>query len=270
MLELRTHGHTIFLERGGTALAGLSREWREAQRAYLGHLRDVDQMGMRRRLQLTPIFDGARIVGVAAIHRTKGWVSFFLLPGARGLGLGERLVEIVNDRQLIVGAHARCGVVGFYESRGFKNAGEQDGVTLLLPPTLRTDVRKSAVVRIKSARTGRMLLLHRSDSCRVNPGDRCFPGGGIDGAETPWQAAVREAFEETGIDLSAYPEPESVVYYTGSNGYANQMTCFMAVLMDEPVVIIQRKEIQGSDWYLPGETKELPMGRVTRLLTHIA
>ncbi len=36
----------------------------------------------------------------------------------------------------------------------------------------------------------------RSSSLNMQPGDVCFPGGGIDGEEEPSEAAVREACEE--------------------------------------------------------------------------
>jgi len=47
-----------------------------------------------------------------------------------------------------------------------------------------------------------VLLTRRSDNLRKHRGQVAFPGGGIDPGEAPWQAALREAEEEVGLDRS--------------------------------------------------------------------
>ena len=47
---------------------------------------------------------------------------------------------------------------------------------------------------------GRLLLTERAHDMRSHPGQVSFPGGSIDPGETPVQAALREAEEETGLD----------------------------------------------------------------------
>ena len=47
------------------------------------------------------------------------------------------------------------------------------------------------------------LLVKRSNYCDVYPGTWAFPGGGIDGNETAYAAALREVWEEIGIRLIA-------------------------------------------------------------------
>ena len=63
-----------------------------------------------------------------------------------------------------------------------------------------------------------VLLQRRADDLTHHPGQVSFPGGGIDPGETPEQAALREAEEETGLDatgvdvigsLAALPLPVS-------------------------------------------------------------
>jgi 8-oxo-dGTP pyrophosphatase MutT (NUDIX family) len=45
-----------------------------------------------------------------------------------------------------------------------------------------------------------LLLTERSHTMRSHPGQVSFPGGRLDPGETPDQAALREAYEETGLD----------------------------------------------------------------------
>jgi 8-oxo-dGTP pyrophosphatase MutT (NUDIX family) len=45
-----------------------------------------------------------------------------------------------------------------------------------------------------------VLLLERAHTLGSHPGQVAFPGGSIDAEETPVQAALREAVEETGLD----------------------------------------------------------------------
>lgn len=45
-----------------------------------------------------------------------------------------------------------------------------------------------------------VLLTRRSDTMRRHKGQIAFPGGGIDPGEAVWQAALREAEEEVGLD----------------------------------------------------------------------
>ena len=45
-----------------------------------------------------------------------------------------------------------------------------------------------------------VLLTERAHDMRSHPGQVSFPGGSIDAGETPQQAALREAAEETGLD----------------------------------------------------------------------
>lgn len=45
-----------------------------------------------------------------------------------------------------------------------------------------------------------LLLTERAHHMRSHPGQVSFPGGTIDGDESPREAALREAMEETGVD----------------------------------------------------------------------
>jgi 8-oxo-dGTP pyrophosphatase MutT (NUDIX family) len=74
-------------------------------------------------------------------------------------------------------------------------------LTAFLPPD---DVqpREGAVLILFGEGEGGpdLLLTERSHTMRSHPGQVSFPGGSIDSGETPRQAALREAEEETGLD----------------------------------------------------------------------
>ena len=55
---------------------------------------------------------------------------------------------------------------------------------------------RAAFVIVMSTSTGRVLMMRRVDT-----GEWSFPGGGIEGDESPEQAAFREFYEETGYRL---------------------------------------------------------------------
>lgn len=56
----------------------------------------------------------------------------------------------------------------------------------------------------------------RSNKLKSQPGDICFPGGRIDGDETPKEAALREIFEELGVkNVDIINELDTVVRYDG-------------------------------------------------------
>lgn len=80
---------------------------------------------------------------------------------------------------------------------------------------------------------GRVLLVHQPD-----PGVWSTPGGAVEPAETPADAAVREAWEETGLYVrltrlvGVYGGSEFVVEYGNGDRTSYLMTVFEAVRLD--------------------------------------
>lgn len=77
-------------------------------------------------------------------------------------------------------------------------------LTQFLPPK-DADVRRGAVLMLfgdgpEEGPGGDVLLTERAHHMRSHPGQVSFPGGGIDPGETPVEAALREAWEEIGVD----------------------------------------------------------------------
>lgn len=83
-----------------------------------------------------------------------------------------------------------------------------------------------------------VLLTQRAAEMRSHPGQPAFPGGRLDEGESPVQAALREAFEETGVDpagvdvLGSLPDlwlPPSNFLVTPVVGYWHRPTEVYAV-----------------------------------------
>ena len=74
-----------------------------------------------------------------------------------------------------------------------------------------------------------VLLTRRSDTLRRHTGQIAFPGGRRDPGETPWQTALREAWEEVGLDpalveLAGLSNP----YRTGTGYLVTPVVGFIA------------------------------------------
>ncbi len=76
-------------------------------------------------------------------------------------------------------------------------------LTRFMPPE-DSDPRRGAVLILfgESPAGPDLLLTERAHHMRSHPGQISFPGGSIDPGETPLQAALREAEEETGLDAA--------------------------------------------------------------------
>jgi 8-oxo-dGTP pyrophosphatase MutT (NUDIX family) len=74
-------------------------------------------------------------------------------------------------------------------------------LTRFMPPE-GSDARRGAVLMLfgEGPDGPDLLLTERAHHMRSHPGQVSFPGGSIDPGETPREAALREALEETGLD----------------------------------------------------------------------
>jgi 8-oxo-dGTP pyrophosphatase MutT (NUDIX family) len=77
---------------------------------------------------------------------------------------------------------------------------DAEQLTRFVPPDDVT--RRSAVLILFGDGTSgpEVLLIERAHDMRSHPGQPAFPGGALDPGESPVEAALREAAEETGLD----------------------------------------------------------------------
>ncbi|WP_110208444.1 NUDIX hydrolase [Nocardioides daejeonensis] len=78
-----------------------------------------------------------------------------------------------------------------------------DDLTRFVPPDDHAGRRGAVLMLFGEGPHGHDLLLtERAHTMRTHPGQVSFPGGSIDPGETPVETALREAWEETGLDPS--------------------------------------------------------------------
>jgi 8-oxo-dGTP pyrophosphatase MutT (NUDIX family) len=74
-----------------------------------------------------------------------------------------------------------------------------------------------------------VILTRRSDALRRHTGQIALPGGRCEAGETPWEAAVREAHEEIGLDpILVDVAGLSTPYRTGTGFYVTPVVGFVA------------------------------------------
>lgn len=85
-----------------------------------------------------------------------------------------------------------------------------------------SELRPAAVLAAMTERHDRpgFLLIHRPGNMRSHPGQVAFPGGKIDPGESPVEAALREAWEELGVNQRDVQVIGPSDVYRTNSGYA--------------------------------------------------
>lgn len=262
-LELVRHGYLFGLEEGG--IGRLEAQWERARQAWRAHMGEIGLPEAIDQASLSPVFDGADIVGSLADFGEA--VSLFLSPSNRGTGRGDRLVRELARRRRDVVVADLCQVRGYYTARGWQVMERQGGRARLRPPAQREDLRQAASVCLVDV-AARQVLLGRRQAPPWE-GHWSFPGGGREPGESLEEAGARELGEE--CQVRAPPGPaflKTVVHVSADDGErAYEVTNFAYGVLhrQEPVA---GEELEGR-WFTLAEALELgPMAPGTRHVLH--
>ena len=121
-------------------------------------------------------------------------------------------------------------------------------------PSLAHDSAESAIRRGVVAvivRDSRLLVIRRSLKV-VAPGAFCFPGGGIEGAETEEQALVREIQEE----LGALVRPVRRIWRS-TTAWRVDLAWWTAELAADATLAPNPAEVAAISWHTPAEMAAL-------------
>jgi len=121
-IKLIDHGYLLGFTFNG--LNEIEKEWQEVWKSYHEHLVKIGYLDSDEKwpdhLKLMPIFHSVHIVGVL-VHNTKDdFVSCYLMPEMRNLGIGKKVIAYIKENELTVAVHRKCIVRKYYKKHGFK------------------------------------------------------------------------------------------------------------------------------------------------------
>ena len=110
--------------------------------------------------------------------------------------------------------------------------------------------RRGAVAVV--VRDGRMLVIRRSRTV-VAPLTVCFPGGGIEGAESEEEALIREFREEVGVTLRPVRR-----LWRCMTPWKVQLAWWLGELKPDAVPAANHAEVESIHWVTPAEMAQMP------------
>lgn len=231
---VRLGGPDVLLGLAAGDAERLAGEWAAAVEEHARHLEGATAAARAHALELSPVLEGARVVGVLGQAHDGGFATLFVRPHARGRGVGERCADALDRRGARVGVHEGAGALAWWLGRGWRLAERVDRTALLEPPSRRADLDPAASACAIDVLGGRVLLGRR----RREPwaGAWSFPGGRPEPGEDRVACAARELREEAGVEVPVRaPAAEHVVVVGAPDGSrAYRIACQVFLLLGAP------------------------------------
>lgn len=154
----------------------------------------------------------------------------------------EKSIKSLEDDTEI--AEALVDTKDLFEAKGLYKSG-------IISKSIYNDIIKAKTGKVKYAdvllfRDGKLLILQRVGEMGEGTTEWCIPGGHVDAGEEWREAACRELFEETGIDI-----PEDLLYPVGvATGKDFEIHYFMGHINKEDGIslLLDSEEEIGSAW----------------------
>lgn len=154
----------------------------------------------------------------------------------------EKSIKLLEDDTEI--AEALVDMKDLFEAKGLYKSG-------IISKSIYNDIIKAKTGKVKYAdvllfRDGKLLILQRVGEMGEGTTEWCIPGGHVDAGEEWREAACRELFEETGIDI-----PEDLLYPVGiATGKDFEIHYFIGHINKEDGIslLLDSEEEIGSAW----------------------
>jgi 8-oxo-dGTP diphosphatase len=113
---------------------------------------------------------------------------------------------------------------------------------------------------------GKVLLLKRRPTERANPNKWSFPGGKIEVDESPMDAAIREAKEESGLDIRVGKKPDFTHFYKASEEFGRDIIVYVFRAKAAGGEVALSEEHTEFGWFSSDELKlsEMDLANVVR------
>jgi|GEM_PF-5108324 len=114
----------------------------------------------------------------------------------------------------------------------------------------------------------RLLVLWRADNDSYNAGGPDLPGGGLEPPETPSEAAIRETYEETGIDLAqtALRQVCEIITEENDGTRIKRLTrTFFAACVKSPIIALRPEEHHSHEFVPLARAREIFVDSTTKL-----
>lgn len=120
-------------------------------------------------------------------------------------------------------------------------------------PKVLNDKTITVAIAVIRRSDGKVLLGHRRDDHYRRPGEWEFPGGKAEPGETPSQAAIREAYEETGLKVAPVQDLLTTWCDYPDGKFRYVRVFLMKAEMEDPKPVSVSRDYTEFEWINPAD-----------------